>query len=67
MKGIIFFVIYCFLKTLSYVVCEMLYNRNPDLKPFPMLFLRSAWGIAIMVAQINIKLKKDTWDTVTRD
>ena len=59
--------IYCFLKTLSYVVCEMLYNRNPELLPFPMLFIRSAWGILIMVVMINVNLKKDTWDCVTRD
>ena len=66
-KGIIYFVIYCFLKTLSYVVCQMLYNREENLKAFPMLFMRSVFGIALMAIQINIHLKRDTWDTVTRD
>lgn len=45
----------------------MLYNRNPDLKPFPLLFIRSAWGIAIMMTTINVRLKKDTYDTVSKD
>ena len=47
--GIFYFVLYTFLKTLSYVVVQMLYNRETNLKPFPMLFIRSAFGIAIMV------------------
>lgn len=45
----------------------MLYNREPNLLPFPMLFIRSAFGIAIMAVMINVNLKKDTWDSVTRD
>lgn len=52
---------------MSYVVCQMLYNREPELKPFPMLFLRSAFGVAIMMIQLNRHIKKETWDTVTKD
>lgn len=48
-KGVIFFIIYCFLKTLSYVTVEMLYNRNPDLKAYPLLFIRSVMGIGLMM------------------
>ena len=32
-----------------------------------MLFMRSVFGIALMTAMINTKLKRDTWDSVTRD
>lgn len=52
---------------MSYVVCQMLYNREPELKPFPMLFLRSAFGVTIMLIQLNVNVKKETWDTVTKD
>ena len=49
--GIIYFVIFCFLRTLSYVLCSMMYNRNTDpiLQPFPMLFMRSAIGIVLIL------------------
>ena len=52
---------------MSYVVVQMLYNREPELLPFPMLFLRSAFGVAIMMIQLNVHIKKETWDTVTKD
>ena len=62
--GITLFVVYCLVKTVSYVVCQMLYNRNPDLQPFQMLFMRSVIGVVIMVFMVNVKLKKLTWDEV---
>ena len=45
----------------------MLYNREKNLKAFPMLFMRSVFGIGLMAIQINRHLKRDTWDSVTRD
>ena len=45
----------------------MLYNREENLKAFPMLFMRSVFGIALMAIQINVHFKRDTWDSVTRD
>ena len=59
--------VFTFVKALSYVVCKVLYDREPNLLPFPMLFMRSVFGIALMAAMINIRLKRDTWDSVTRD
>ena len=52
---------------MSYVIASMLYNREHNLKPFPMLFMRSVFGIALMVGEVNIHLKRDTYDSVTRD
>lgn len=49
MLGIVFFVFYCFLKTFGYVVANMLYHRQEDVKPFQLLFMRSVFGILIMV------------------
>ena len=66
-KGVILFVIFTVVKALSYVTCKVLYEREPNLLPFPMLFMRSVFGIALMAAMINIRLKRDTWDSVTRD
>lgn len=66
-KGIFFFVVFCFLRTLSYVVWKLMYERNPELTPFPMFFMMSVCGILIMVVTVNKRLKKETWDCVTRD
>ena len=66
-KGVIFFVVFTFVKALSYVVTKMLYEREPNLQPFPMLLMRSVFGIGLMAALINVRLKRDTWDSVTRD
>ena len=52
---------------MSYVIAKLLYDREPNLKPFPMLFMRSAFGLGLMAIEINISLKKDTWDSVTKD
>ena len=67
MKGVIIFVVFTFVKALSFVVCKVLFDREPNLQPFPMLFIRSVFGIVLMAAIINTKLKRDTWDCVTRD
>ena len=48
-------------------MCKVLYDREPNLQPFPMLFMRSVFGILLMAAIINTKLKRETWDSVTRD
>lgn len=66
-KGILFFILYTFLKTLSYVVCNMLYIREPNLHPFQLLFIFAVFGVAIMIMMVNINIKKDTWDSVTKD
>ena len=67
MKGVIYFVLFTFIKTFSYVVSKVLYEREPNLQPFPMLFMRSVFGVGLMAAMINTRLKRDTWDSVTRD
>ena len=66
-KGVIFFVVFTFVKALSYVVTKLLYDREPNLQPFPMLLMRSVFGILLMAGMINVRLKRDTWDSVTRD
>ena len=58
---------YTFFRTLSYVFVDLLYEREEKLKPFPMMFMRSIIGIAFMLILVNVDLKKDTWDSVTRD
>ena len=72
--GILLFVGFCFLRTMSYVLTEMLYERNdpkdaPDevLKPFQMLFMRSVLAIGIQSIELNRRLKKYTWDDIARD
>ena len=67
MKGFIFFIVFTCIKALSYVVCKVLYDREPNLQPFSMLFIRSVFGIVLMAMIINVRLKRDTWDRVTRD
>ena len=32
-----------------------------------MLFMSSLLGIALMVLQLNVNLKRDTWDSVPRE
>ena len=66
-KGVIFFVVFTFIKALSYVVTKILYDREPNLQPFPMLLMRSVFGLLLMAGMMNVKLKRDTWDSVTRD
>ena len=58
---------YCLTKSASYAVCKILYDREPELTPFAMLFMRSVLGIGIMLVMMNRNIKKDTWDSVTRD
>ena len=70
--GILLFIGFCFLRTMSYVLTEMLYNRNdtpgePELKPFQMLFMRSVLAIGIQTIELNRRLKKYTWDDIARD
>ena len=48
--GIFYFVLYTLLKALSYVVVQMLYNREEELGPFQMLYIRSIFGLGIMCA-----------------
>ena len=55
--GIIYYIIFTFLRALSFVVVQMLYNREPDLRPFQLLFMRSVFGIAILLVQMNVSLK----------
>ena len=76
--GTTLFIIYCGIKTISYVLSTMLYNRinslkvgdycdEYDLSPFQYLFMRSGIGIVLIAGSVNKNLKKDTWDCVTRD
>ena len=58
---------YCLTKSLSYVVAKVFYDHEPDLTPFALLFMRSVLGIGMMLIMLNRNLKKDTWDSVTRD
>ena len=67
MKSVLYFVLFTFIKAFSYVVSKVLYDREPNLQPFPMLFMRSVFGVGFMAAMINTRLKRDTWDSVTRD
>ena len=66
-KGCFYFIMYCLTKSLSYVVAKVFYDHEPDLTPFALLFMRSVLGIGMMLLMLNKNLKKDTWDSVTRD
>ena len=76
--GTTLFIIYCGVKTVNSVLTQLLYNRMSSLKigdycgeydltPFQMLFMRCAMGIVLMIGAVNVNLKRDTWDCVTRD
>ena len=66
MLGILYFVLYTFLNTTASVFTQLLYNREV-LNPFQMLFIRSGIGLIIMAVMINRNIKRDTWDSVTKD
>ena len=65
--GIIYFIIYCFLKSLSYVTVTLLFEASCDLLAFQMLFIRSVFGIALMIIQLNVSIKKETYDSIQRE
>ena len=65
-QGIIFYLTYCLLRTLSYVFVELLYQHVPDLEPFSMMLMRSCFGIGIMMIAMNVNLKKEVWDPCER-
>ena len=56
--GMIFYVCYCLIYTLSFVFISLLYEHEPTLDPFPMLFIRYAVAIVIMTLFMNIGIKK---------
>jgi len=63
--AMIFMATFCLLRALSYVCVDSLYERQPEMSPWHMFFMRSCMGIAIMTLHVNVKLKKETWDCVT--
>ena len=63
--AMIYMATFCLLRALSYVCVDSLYERQEDMSPWHMFFMRSCMGIAIMTLHVNVKLKKETWDCVT--
>lgn len=66
-QGILLYIAYCFFRTLSYCFVQLLYEHVVGLDPFPMMFMRSIFGIGIMMIAMNVNLKKEIWDPCSRD
>ena len=65
--GTAYFILYCAVKSSSVVLSTILYNRVAALTPFQFLFMRSAMAIVLLIGSVNVNLKRDTWDCVTKD
>ena len=63
-QGIIWFIGYCFLKAVSYLVVVMLYRRKWRMTPFQLFFMRSIIGFGILVVHLNVNIKKQVWDGI---
>ena len=62
--GIMWFIGYCFLKAVSYLVVVMLYRRKWLMTPFQLFFMRSLMGFGVLVVHLNINIKKHVWDGI---
>eukprot|EP00354_Favella_ehrenbergii_P007808 CAMPEP_0170453044 /NCGR_PEP_ID=MMETSP0123-20130129/1756_1 /TAXON_ID=182087 /ORGANISM="Favella ehrenbergii, Strain Fehren 1" /LENGTH=326 /DNA_ID=CAMNT_0010715283 /DNA_START=536 /DNA_END=1517 /DNA_ORIENTATION=+ len=62
--AIFYFAMFCLLRSITYVVVDTLYERQPDMSPWQMFFMRSCMGIAIMTLHMNRNVKKETWDSI---
>ena len=65
-KGMLFYILYTLLYSLCFLCASYLYRRNPDLTPFQMLVMRSAFALAFQVIWVNKELKSAVWDGVDR-
>jgi drug/metabolite transporter (DMT)-like permease len=62
--AIFYFAMFCLLRSITYVVVDTLYERQPDMSPWQMFFMRSCMGIGIMSLHLNRRIKKETWDSI---
>ena len=62
----LYFILYTVLYSLCFLCAKFLYDRNPDLTPFQMLTMRSAFAITMQIALVNKELKKAVWDGIDR-
>lgn len=65
-KGVVYYLLYGFFFQLNFIFAKVLYERNPSLTPFQLLFYRSMLSTLIMVIYVNRDLKKTIWDSVNR-
>lgn len=66
LKGMLFYILYTVLYSLSFLCASYLYRRNPDLNPFQMLFMRSLFALTFQLIIVNKDLKPAVWDGVDR-
>lgn len=66
LKGMFYYILYTVLYSLCFLGADYLYLRNPDLNPFQMLMMRSAFALTFQVIFVNKDLKPAVWDGVDR-
>ena len=65
-KGVLLMITYCLHYSLSIVFVMMLYERVPELYPYPMMFMRSCMSLCFLLLLMNVRLKKKVWDSIPR-
>jgi len=65
-KGVVYYLLQGFFFQLNFIFAKVLYERNPSLTPFQLLFYRSLFTTIIMMLVVNRNLKKTVWDSVNR-
>ena len=65
-KGVVYYLMAGLFFQLNFIFAKVLYERNPALTSFQLLFYRSLISTMIMVAVVNKDLKKTVWDSINR-
>ena len=60
------FFVYCVLWAFNFLCARLLYDRNPDMLPHQMIFMRSVFAIAFQALWLNTELKAAVWDGINR-
>lgn len=63
-KGTIIYIIYTFIKSLSFIFASVLYNQYPELQPFQLLLLRSVVATVLIVLILNVRLIDAVWTSI---
>ena len=66
LKGTIFYILYTVTYSLCFLAARYMYEWNPEMTPFHMLFMRSAFAIFFQVIFVNKNLKKAVWDGIPK-
>ena len=66
--GIIWYIIYAFLKSFNYVTADLTYAAYTESTPFPFsfMFMRSCFAVVLILAMTNKKAKKMLWDDIEK-